>query len=78
MTPSYDWTRFDKLRESTRVGPARLSLAHVLLRGKLADARELLERGQAVRMFPPYRGQTKTEAYTPNDFCDLWEQGYRP
>lgn len=82
MTPVYDWTRFDALRDKLRAEFAGdRALAHARLRGKLADAREALERGQAVRMTRRHSCDTvygPASARTPDEFCDLWEAGYRP
>lgn len=80
MTPVYDWTRFDALRDKLREEhPAiRIPLTRSRLRGKLADAREALERGQAVRMSVQQNRHRACDALTPDQFVDLWEQGYRP
>lgn len=86
MTPIYDWTRFDALRERLRhawegaTDGTRMHLPR--LRGKLADAREALERGQQVRLVEPGIPGERPDSWawvsTPDQFCDLWEQGYRP
>lgn len=85
MTPAYDWTRFDALREELREEGERyrgsgppLEAWRSRLRGKVADAREALERGQPVRMAVQQSRHRACEALTPDQFVDLWEQGYRP
>lgn len=80
MTPVYDWTRFDALRARIALEyPAvRIPLTRSRLRGKVADAREALERGQPVRMMVQENRCRACDALTPDQFVDLWEQGYRP
>ena len=94
MTPAYDWTRFDALRDKLQEEYVRKvsdpPVCHPgardvvgyrtlgRLRGKLADAREALERGRAVRMSVQQNRSRACDALTPDQFVDLWEQAYRP
>lgn len=79
MTPAYDWTRFDALRAwYGALGATSEYQTLARLRGKVADAREALERGRAVRMSVQQNRSRSCDALTPDQFVDLWEQGYRP
>lgn len=77
MTPVYDWTRFDALRERLREEQETASYPAGIarVRGRMADAREAMERGQAWRMRQAGR---EVWVHTPDHFLDAWEAGYRP
>ena len=72
-----DWTRFDalrdKLREEQKTAIHPQGIART--RGRMADAREDMERGRAVRM---RQADRYVWVHNPDHFLDAWEAGYRP